>query len=264
MSQQSKIRSCKTVGIIGYGPIGRVLANELLTGYDGLVFGGAVGRRAPDGIRCASVDELIERCDVIVEAASQEAVEEHGRRILRADRDLLVLSVGAFADERLLREFESLGAGRVTVSTGAIGGVDLLKAAALSGQLDEVGITTTKPIAAFVDAEDLDPARAPTDRPDAFTVFEGTAREVVVRFPASTNVAATVGLCTLGMDRVKVRLIADPAADVVAHRLQASGQIGTYDFTIVNHASENPRTSSITAYAALRALLDEQARIVIA
>lgn len=263
MTPQPAAWRSRTVGIIGYGAIGRVLSDELEAGRDGLTFGGVVGRQAPSAIRCDSVEQLIDRCDVVVEAAGQQAVEQYGRQVLCANRDLLVLSVGAFAEDRLLRELESVGRGQLIISTGAIGGIDLLKAAALSGRLEEVSITTTKPLATLIKAGDSDPGHPLDEHGGAVTVFEGSAREVASRYPASTNVAATVGLCTLGMDRVQVRLIADPNADLVSHRLQASGHIGTYDFSIINHPSENPRTSLVTPYAALRALLDTQARVVI-
>lgn len=253
----------RTVGIIGYGAIGSVLAGELRNGQEGLILGGAVGRRAPDEVRVATVEQLIDRCEIIVEAAGQQAVQEYGRRILSAGRDLLVLSVGAFADEQLLEELSSLEGGRLLISTGAIGGLDLLRAAALSRRLEEISITTTKPAAALIDVDEHGSSTTASDPCAATVVFEGSAREAASRYPTSTNVAATVGLSTLGMDRVRVQLIADPAAETVSHHIRAGGPIGTYDFSIRNAPSENPRTSSITPYAALRALRDAHARLVV-
>jgi aspartate dehydrogenase len=209
------------------------------------------------------VDQLIDTCDIIVEAAAQEAVEEHGPRILSANRDLLVLSVGAFADDGLLTSLKKIHGGKLIISTGAVGGIDLLRAAALSRGLETVRLTTTKPPIALLDADQSGRALEAQRSGQPVTVFEGSARDVATRFPASTNVAATIGLSTLGMDRVDVRLIADPTVIVVVHRLQASGPIGAYDISIENHPSENPRTSSITAYAALRALIDTRAHVII-
>jgi aspartate dehydrogenase len=273
------------VGLLGHGAIGSVLARELLAASPAassgasaaassgasaaehgakLVLTGIVGSSAPERLRCADVDELIAVSDLVVEAAGQEAVRAHGQRILAAGRDLLVASVGAFADDALLARLraaaESSGGGRLLLSTGAMGGLDLLRAAAMSGGLDTVRIVTTKPAVALLDDGTPPELRAAAERGEPVVLLDGSAREAAVRFPASTNAALTVALSTLGLDATRVQVVADAAATVVTHRIEASGPIGRYGFTIENRPSVNPRTSEVTAYALLRALEDEGAR----
>lgn len=257
------------VGVIGHGAIGSVLAAELTSGRaPHATLSGVVATRAPDALRVDDVATLAARSDLVVEAAGQDAVRAHAATVLDAGVDLLVASVGAFADDALLAALTARAhphapvGGRLLVSTGATGGVDLLRAAALSGGLASVRIVTTKPAAALI-AGDTRPAPAPVldavARGEAATLFVGTAREAAVRFPSSTNSAVTVALATIGMDAVEVEVVADPSATVVTHRIEASGDLGRHTFHLENRPSVNPRTSAITAYALLRAIVDEGA-----
>lgn len=253
----------RRVGLIGHGAIGRVLADEIERDGNGLELSGVLASRAPHERACNSIGALVDASDIIVEAAGQSAVLEHAERVIRSGTDLLVLSVGALADSDLLERLRNAGGGRLLISTGALGGVDILRAASLSGGLSGVELVTTKPADALL--EDWMPAEvhAALAAGEPATVFEGSARDVVERFPESTNVAATVGLATVGLDSLKVRLVADPTVDLVTHRLTAWGAIGTYAIEITNQPSENPRTSAVTPYAALRGLLDDRGTYVI-
>ena len=76
--------------------------------------------------------------------------------------------------------------------------------------------------------------------------------------------AATLALATVGFDRVRVRLIAGPAAEHVEHLIEATGASGSYEFRFRNVASTlDTRTSAITPYAVLRGLVDLDAHTVI-
>src|SRR5919202_5295570 len=70
--------------------------------------------------------------DIIVEAASQEAVRKYGTQVINASKDLMVMSVGALADtiflSKLLKAVSSQkGRCRVYVPTGAIAGIDAIR-----------------------------------------------------------------------------------------------------------------------------------------
>ena len=122
-------------------------------------------------------------------------------------------------------------------------------------------LTTRKPAEAVTrgGGHDAVQARARLDAGEVVSLFEGTVREVVTRFPTTTNVAATLAIATLGFDRVRVQLLADPKATHVLHHVEAEGPIGRYQVEVTNRPSDNPRTSAVTAYAVLRGLLDEVA-----
>lgn len=257
------------VGIVGYGAVGAPIADALAAGVDGLELVGVHALSpVPASMRVDSIVEIVDRADLVVEAASQDVVRAVGVDILRAGRDLFVVSVGALADDGLLRELTRAatgGGGRLLVTSGAIGGLDLLRAARRYGPMDEVRLTTTKPTNALAGpwmderlVEELRVATAPVE------VFRGTARQAVARFPLTMNVAATLALTTVGFERVEVQVFGDPAARGATHTISVRAAAGSYELTIGNRPSPtNPRTSAITGFAVLRELIDRTAPVVI-
>jgi aspartate dehydrogenase len=253
------------VGVIGHGAVGSVVAERLAAGVAGCELAGVHAHSpVPDRYRAASFDALLATSHLVVEAASQEAVASYGPAVVEAGADLVVVSVGALRDDDLLTRLRA-GEGRLLVTTGALGGIDHLRAAALGGGLDRVTLTSRKPPPAFIEPwMDSDLVRRLRAADEMVTVFDGAARVAVERFPTSINVAATLALVTVGFDRVRVRLVADPGAGRVEHRVDAGGSLGSWSFSIANVPSpDNPRTSAITPYAVLRALGDLGAHTIV-
>src|SRR5699024_9140188 len=81
--------------------------------------------------------------DVIVECAGVPAASDFGPAVVAAGRPLVLTSVGALADP-VTRESLLAGPGRLRVTNGAIGGLDVLEAAAQADALETVEITTSK------------------------------------------------------------------------------------------------------------------------
>lgn len=196
--------------------------------------------------------------DVIVEAASPAVVRAHAEAWLAAGCDVLVMSVGALADTAFLARLDAAArsAGHaVLVPSGAIGGLDAIRAARIGG-LEAVELRTTKAPRALAGAPgvaaagiDLDAIRTPT------VIFDGAARDAVVAFPANLNVVAALSLAGIGPERTRVVLIADPAETRNVHEIRASGTFGELHLRFANLPSpENPRTSALAALAALALL----------
>ncbi|HNT71551.1 MAG TPA: Gfo/Idh/MocA family oxidoreductase, partial [Methanothrix sp.] len=152
------------IGLVGCGAIGMEIARaidrgdveaELVAVFD------RNGERAVDMVKglkakpeLLELEDLVERSDIVVEAASQRAVPEVARAALERGRDLMIMSVGALLEERLRSMVEDLAKEhgcRVYLPSGAISGLDGLKSAG-AGRIDLVTLTTTKNPRGFVGA----------------------------------------------------------------------------------------------------------------
>ncbi|MFC9244878.1 aspartate dehydrogenase domain-containing protein [Streptomyces sp. NPDC057136] len=250
----------RKVGVVGWGAIGRVVGTALAEGQVNgaelvcVVDNRPLGETAP--ARQASFEEALDACDLIVEAAGQGVVREWGTRVLESGTDLLIASTGALTDDELAKRLLAAGPGRVYFTGGAVGGLDLLQAARSLGPLTEVRLTTTKLPSTleqpWMGEELLHRMRTATGPVE---VMSGTARDVPVKFPKSTNVAASVALAVGDLDTVRVQVVADPAAHRTRHVIEASGAYGSYRFEVAHLPDPgNPATSQVVPYAVLRSL----------
>ncbi len=215
--------------------------------------------------RLSSPEELsaVEH-DVVLEAAGRSAVKPWGSAALALGKDFIPCSVGAFCNTEVFEEILQgayRGGGQVLIPAGALVGLDGLAAASLL-EIDEVSHIISKPPPAWRGSEaelsiDLARLQAPT------TFFEGTAREAARRFPANANAAAAVALATIGLDRTRVSLVADPAAVGNSHELRARGEFGNLTLRVENAAMVgNPRSSLLTALSLVR-LLERRSSVVL-
>jgi len=201
---------------------------------------------------------LAQRPDAVVEAASHEAVREHLVALLDAGIGVVVLSAGALADDALRRDAEQAAtrAGAFFfVPSGGIGGLDALKTACLAG-VDEVSIQVAKPPAAWKGIPYVEALGVDLDRlGHARTLFEGPAREGVPHFPQNVNIAAVLSLAGLGMDRTRLKVVADPALTLNTHTIRVAGRSGRFTVVLENVPSpDNPKTSLLACYSALAAV----------
>jgi aspartate dehydrogenase len=208
---------------------------------------------------------LARRPRVVAEVASQGAVAEHGETVLRAGFDLLVISVGALADAKLFARLKAAaleGGSRILLPAGAIGGVDAIAAMRLGG-LSAVRYRSRKPPAAWRGSPgekvvDLGALRK------AAVLYRGHAGEAALLYPQNANVAAAVALAGLGFEGTEVELVADPDAPGNVHEIEAEGAAGRFAIQLQGKPSRsNPKTSALAALSVARALLNEEAAIVI-
>jgi aspartate dehydrogenase len=86
-------------------------------------------------------------------------------------------------------------------------------------------------------------------------IFEGSAREVIARYPKNVNVAVALSFAGIGPDRTKVSLLADPGISRNTHHITARGAAGEIEFTSRNVPfPENPATSYLAALSAVSLL----------
>jgi len=206
-------------------------------------------------------DVLACRPDIVAETATQSAAEEYGEAVLEAGCDFLITSSGALTNESFferLRAKADENGHRILIPAGAVGGIDALAAMRIAG-LSRVTYRSRKPPAAWRGsaAEDCIPLAALSQ---AETFFRGTARDAARKFPKNANVAATVALAGLGMDRTHVELVADPGVSCNIHEVEADGASGHVSFRFEGAPlPDNPRSSMLTAYSVARTLLNVDA-----
>lgn len=150
------------------------------------------------------------------------------------------------------------GPGDVRLTTGAIGGLDLLTAAArpqgIPAGITHARITSTKLAASLVQPwmSDKD-AAALVRAAQPIELFTGSVASAVEQFPGSLNVACALAAATGLWDETEVRLVADPSAELTTHDIEAHGAAGRYRFSITNEVSSHtPTSSAVVAEAVLR------------
>ena len=270
----------KKVGLVGCGTIGSQLAmavdsgkvaNASLVSLFDVVENNAQGlkskmRGKPSAY--SDFDRFISSdIDIVVEAASQEAIRKFGKMILRAGKDLMVMSVGALADRAFLSELlqaASENGIRIYVPTGAIAGIDAVRS--VRHLLESVTLTTTKSPKALAGAPFFETSKMKLDKITEWTViYEGAASDAVKAFPANVNVAAVLSLAGIGADKTKVRIVADPVATTNQHEIVATGSFGEIRIAVSNVPSPgNPKTSFLAVLSAiecLRSICDDGMRI---
>jgi aspartate dehydrogenase len=260
------------VGLVGYGAIGRIVADALGELPDVELVGAVVHPDHASQIESpplpvfTRLDALLERRpQLVLECAGHAALHAHGPSVLEAGVDLLVASVGALADAALLDRLQAAaaqGRARITIPAGALAGLDALAAARMAG-IDSVEYTGRKAPKAWrgTPAEE----RVDLDRIEAPTVFyEGTAREVALAFPQNANVVAAVALAGVGFERTRVRLMVDPGESRNCHVVRASGAFGELETRVVAHTlPANPKTSMLAPWSLVRAVRNRVATIAV-
>jgi aspartate dehydrogenase len=205
--------------------------------------------------------------EIIIEAASQGAVKDYGKRILELGKTFLVLSSGAFSDSVLLNEMIKLAkknSSKLVIPSGAIGGFDAIRS--VKRNLDSITITTVKNPKALSGAPFFENSELKAESIITRTVlFEGSASDAISRFPANVNVAVTLALAGLGLEKTIVRVIADPNVRVNQHNIVASGNFGEIEISVNNNPmATNPKTSILAALSAIetiRSLCEQTFRI---
>ena len=257
-------RPTLTVGIAGLGAIGLPLARMLDAGVGGLRLVAVSARDRqkaaasiadfqfrPDIVELASLADA----DIVVEAAPASVFDEIALPAIEAGRIFVPLSVGALLPRmHLVQRAQQTGA-RIVVPTGALLGLDAVRAAA-EGPVDSVTIETRKPPLGLVGAPyllrhgiDITGITEPT------LVFEGNAFDAAAGFPANVNVAAALALAGIGPIRTRVQIWADPGVTHNTHTIRLEADSVRLTMTIENVPSlENPRTGQITPHSILACL----------
>ena len=195
--------------------------------------------------------------DLVVEAASQSALTSYLNPIILLKKDILVMSVGAFANPDFFSEvIKNVEKNDINlyVPSGAIAGIDAIKS--VRNSISYVTLTTTKNPDSLKDSPFFKKTNLTLDSIKKRTlIFEGSAIEAVQNFPANVNVAALLGLASIGVEKTKVNVIADPSLRINKHEIKVIGKFGELIVRVKNVPSAtNPKTSYLAILSVIELL----------
>jgi len=254
------------LAIAGLGAIGMSVARRVdAGGIEGVTLGAVSVRdqqKAQERLsdfanppELLPLDALGDSADVIVECVPAAHFLEVARPALEKGRIFMPLSVGVLLNHMELVDLAREKGARIIVPTGALIGLDAVRAAT-SGGISSVKLVTSKPPVGLVDAPhvvengiSLEGLSKPK------MLFSGSAREAAKGFPASLNVGAALALAGVGPDETRVEVWADPEATRNTQAVTVSSECADFSMTIANVPSDdNPRTGKITALSVIAAL----------
>lgn len=253
------------VGIVGLGAIGNFLVDRILENdefsisalwdisYDQYY---ELAGRLESPPPLLKIDEFPASTDVFVECASVNAVDQVVREAFKRGKTVIVASIGGLMDNQSLWDEIDKLPGKLILPSGAIGGLDILKALERD-DIESVTLTTRK------HPRSLKSITMPEEA-DEFEVFNGSAREAIKRFPQNINVAAILSLAGKGFDNTYVKIIADSKLERNTHQIDIISKAGTYRIICENLPFErNPATSKLAAYSIWAALKSVNQKVVL-
>jgi len=250
-------------GVAGVGAMGGAVCRALAAGkIPGMRLAAFSEKDEEKARRAVSADipnldftALAETCDLVVETLSPDAVPALARAVLARGRTLVMISSAALLRFPEIRTLAEQGAGRLIVPSGALAGIDGVRALASMGMRSATIRSTKKPLAyegaPFIVESGIDLARiaVPT------RLFSGNALEAAKAFPSNVNVAATLGLAGLGQEETRVEVWADPAASGNMHEIEVRGDYSAITARIENMPDpQNPKTSMLAAHSIIACL----------
>lgn len=211
-----------------------------------------------------AADELASYADMVVECAPAAIFREIAEPTIAAGKTLMSLSVGALLSHWDLVELAEKTGARILVPSGALLGLDAVRAAR-EGRFEKVTMVTRKPPAGLAGAPHLLDNNIDIDNlTEPKLVFEGTARDGARGFPANVNVAAALSLAGPGPDNVQLQIWADPTIERNTHLIEVSADSASFEMKMFSiPTEEKPATGRIVALSVIASLRAQVSSLVI-
>jgi aspartate dehydrogenase len=261
------------IGIVGCGAIGSSLARVIAKDFSGRAKLAALydvdnlksktlaKKFRNKSLVANSLKDLIDRSELVVEAASSKYSWGVAKNALRQGRDIMLMSVGGLISKyNQLNKLARLNNRRVYIPSGAISGIDALKAARIGGVISATLTTIKNPLSfkgvKYIEERGIDLSKIKKDK----VLFSGPASRAVKLFPQNINVAAVLSLSGIGPDKTRVKIIASPKVSKNIHEIRIESQAGNI-FTHTENVlhPDNPKTSYLavlSASAVLKQILE--------
>lgn len=257
------------IGIVGCGAIGSSLAKAAAKEMSGQAKLAAFYDIEPGkskklsesisknkNLAVSSLKQLIAKSDLVIESAAGNSSWWIAKEALINGRDVLIMSVGGIVGH--FKELYSLAVkynSRVYIPSGAIAGIDALKAANAGG-IKNVTLVTRKNPVSFKGVKFVEDKGVILDEIKEDTVlFSGTATDAVKYFPQNINVAGILSIAGVGPDKTKVNIIASPSINKNIHEITIESHAGVI-FTRTENIlhPDNPKTSYLAVMSAVAVL----------
>ncbi|MGD9533678.1 MAG: aspartate dehydrogenase [Candidatus Nitrosocosmicus sp.] len=194
---------------------------------------------------------------LLIESASIAAAKAYTNSILNHDKDMMIMSIGAFSDPDFYEtttEIMKKKGNRVYLPTGAIGGSDILRT--IRDFITDITLITTKPAKSLKGAPFFQEREINVESfKEKTIVFEGDALEAIKQFPSNVNVSALVSLAGVGFKKTKVMVCIDPSYERNQHEIVVKWKFGEFLIRVKNDPSpDNPKTSYLAILSAIECL----------
>ena len=258
----------KKIGIIGCGTIGTSIAEfinshlknkakvTILCDLDAKKVERLSKSISPRPI-VGDIEEVIEKSDLIIEAASVGISGKIAEIAVSRKKDVLIMSTGGLLEKPQLFRKARMKKCSIYIPSGAICGMDGLRAARL-GKIQKATLTTRKPLKGLIGAPGLDIKDIKRIKGERI-IYKGNAKDAVKYFPQNINVAATLSLLGIGPRRTSVTIITSPGYKKNVHEVEIEGDFGKIFTRTENVPSKNnPKTSMLailSAFAKLKEII---------
>ncbi len=263
------------VAIGGFGAIGKFVAKALDDGIEGLELSAISANniaRAEDYLTqhfsrsypVLALEELADNADVVVECCPARLLPIVAEPVLRQGKTVVVISAGALLAHPELETLALANGGRILVPSGALLGLDAVQSVS-QGKIHEINMITQKPPIGLDGAPALvEQGFVPNAVKVPTKVFDGTAAEAIVGFPANLNVAVALGLAGSGVENTHLEIWADPTVVRNTHTITVKSDSADLTLKIENiPTEENPKTGKITPLSVISTLRRLSAPVVI-
>lgn len=258
------------IGIVGCGAIGSSLAKIIVSDFSQRAQLASLydidiekahklaANFADSKLVALNLDDLInkKKVNLVIEATKFDSVYEIAKKTISASCDIMLMSAGGIIQH--YKELEILAKEkdvRIFIPSGAICGIDGLKAASVS-KINKVTLTTKKPPKAFLGSPYALKKKINLESINEDTIiFEGSASQAIKAFPQNINVAATLSMAGIGCDNTIVRIVASPNITQNIHEIEIesdAGKIVTRTENVIH--PDNPKTSYLAVLSAAATL----------
>lgn len=206
---------------------------------------------------CTDINELMEmKPDFVAEAASVKSIRDYSEIILNGGSNLVVLSIGAFADGEFYERVKNTAVHnnrRVYIASGAVGGFDILRTAALMSPITASISSQKAPGSLYYTPLYKEGLLDITQRQQ---VFSGTTKEAIAILPTHVNVAVATALASAGPDDTIMNIDAVPGFQGDEYKIEIQGEEVRTELNIYS------QTSKVAAWSVVSVLQNAIAPIV--